>query len=119
MDEPQTVAEQAAATGYDPAPLPIDDLASLVDRKRQIDEHIVFLCTESDEIKAAIQARLGEREIGTVHGRPVVRWNHYVRTSLDQTDLRRRFPDVWADCRKTTVQRTFTLLDPAPEDNHE
>lgn len=60
------------------------------------------------QARAAIEAALGDAEVGTVDGVKAVTWTSSERTSLDTKKLQADLPaDVLAPYLRTTVVRTF------------
>lgn len=60
------------------------------------------------QARAAIEAALGDAEVGTVDGAKAVTWTHSERTSLDTKRLQSELPaDILAPYLRTTVVRTF------------
>lgn len=68
---------------------------------------------ELDELeanaKAAIQAALGEAEVGTIDGRVAVRWTTVRRNTIDQKLLKQRHPDIAAEVMTVSESRRFTI----------
>lgn len=95
---------------------PVDSLADYLSRLKIIHTRIKDLQTEADGIKAAIQDALGDYEIGTVHGRPVVSWTHHVRHALDQKALKRAEPRLYEAYLKATTVRRFVVLEDQADD---
>ena len=61
--------------------------------------------------RAAIEAALGDQEVGTVNGHIAVRWTRSTRRTLDTKALKAAEPDVYESYCKTTEVRRFTLID--------
>ena len=100
----QEVADIVPAT-------PVDELADYITRLKILTTRIKTLQAEADGIKAAIQDALGDYEVGTVHGLPVVTWTHHTRHALDQKALREAQPDVYHRFVKASTVRRFTLAE--------
>lgn len=96
---------------FAPPPVEVDDLDHLIARSNELRERIAELKAEEDEIRATIQDRLRESEVGTVHGMPRVRWTHHIRHALDATALKKAEPMTWARYAKTSTYRRFTIID--------
>jgi predicted phage-related endonuclease len=60
--------------------------------------------------RAAIEDALGDNEVGTVNGEPVVTWKHYKRRSLAQKALKAALPEVAEQFMETTETRRFEVL---------
>jgi predicted phage-related endonuclease len=72
---------------------------------------------KADEFAAAaqrsrekIEEALGENEIGTVDGEPVVRWSHQKVNRLDQKALKEDHPEIVAEYTKLHAQRRFEVI---------
>lgn len=64
-----------------------------------------------EQARAAIQAALGDAEVGTVDGVKAVTWTTSERTSVDTKRLQADLPpEVLAPYQRTTVVRTFRLV---------
>lgn len=59
-----------------------------------------------------IRAALGDYEIGTLGGVPVVTWGRSLRTGLKLEELRAEYPDLIAAFTKTTPIRTLRIKKP-------
>lgn len=70
---------------------------------------------EADELMAEARARiedaLGESEVGTVHGRAVVRWTHVTSRRFDQKAAKILLGDRADDCYVESTSRRFTLVE--------
>lgn len=104
-----------ALTDVERPSVPVDPLADYVIRLKLINTRIKGLQAEADGIKAAIQDALGDAEVGTVHGLPVVTWSHHVRHAFDQTAFRKAEPGIHAAYLKATTVRRFTVIEENPE----
>lgn len=55
---------------------------------------------------------MGDAEIGTVDGEPVVRWTHVVSNRFDQKAAKALLnDDQIADCTKASESRRFTIVE--------
>jgi predicted phage-related endonuclease len=61
--------------------------------------------------RSAIEARLGENEVGTIDDKPVVRWTRIESLRVDSTLLKGQYPDVYRACLTPSTSRRFTLVD--------
>jgi predicted phage-related endonuclease len=93
------------------AATPVDELADYITRLKIVQDRIRELTDEADAIKAAVQEALGDYEVGTVHGLPVVTWTHHIRHSLDQKALKTEAGEVYVRYLKATPVRRFTVLE--------
>lgn len=90
---------------------PIDDVANWLAvyraaaaRKAQAEELMA-------EARARIEDVLGEAEVGTVAGRPAVRWTHVTSRRFDQKAAKVLLGDRADDCYVESTSRRFTLVD--------
>lgn len=101
MTGPQHAAEVEQVVPIDPLH---DHLQAYLNASRRIEEWKEVQA----EARAAIEAALGEAEVGTVAGRKAVTWSRAERTSLDTKRLQADLPaTVLAPYLRTTVVRTF------------
>lgn len=89
----------------------IDDLAGWLDLLRQATRR---KAEEEEQIKicrAKIEQALGESEIGTVGGMPVVSWKWVKSNRLDQTLAKQMLTgDQLASCMTEVSSRRFVLV---------
>ena len=89
----------------------IDDLAGWLDLLRQATRR---KADEEEQIKicrAKIEQALGESEIGTVGGMPVVSWKWVKSNRLDQTLAKQMLTgDQLASCMTEVSSRRFVLV---------
>ena len=68
---------------------------------------------ELDELeqnaKAAIQAALGDHEIGLIDGQPAVTWKYVRRNAIDQKALKQRYPEIAAEVMAVSESRRFEV----------
>ena len=58
-----------------------------------------------------IKDALGDAEVGTVNGEPVVRWSYVTTNRFDQKAAKELLtPDQVAQCTKPTESRRFTIV---------
>lgn len=110
----QTGDHQGYQQDVPTTPVELDELSALLDRLRWIDEQVKKLAAEADELKAAIQDVLGDREVGAVGGRTAVTWFHHLRHTFDQKRFHAENPDVWERYLRVTPYRAFRVEDPRP-----
>lgn len=82
---------------------PIDDDAAtqlLVERYRQLDGYKRTIDEEMSEIRQKLLVRADELQVEqlTVGGRPVVSVSHYLRYSVNATQVLKDFPTVYELC---------------------
>lgn len=90
------------------------DVAALLTVYRQAQDRIAELETLIKDLRARIEAVLGDAETGLVDGRPAVRWTRITRRALDQKLLREGYPDLYEACLVEQVSRRFTLVTERP-----
>jgi putative phage-type endonuclease len=65
--------------------------------------------SEVDRLKNVLKLALGEAEVGTIDGVPVVSWKGAYRESIDTRALRREAPGVAEQFTRESVVRTFRV----------
>jgi predicted phage-related endonuclease len=89
----------------------LDEVTNLLEAYRVADRTI----REWEAIRSAISNQIryvmGEKEIGTVGGEPVVRWTRYKQRRLSPALVAEHAPDVVEKCYVTTEARRFTVVD--------
>jgi predicted phage-related endonuclease len=92
---------------FDPA------VAHWVEQYRQAKNEISKLTEQADIARSHIEAALGQAEIGTVQGNPVVRWKSVQSTRLDVKKAREILPEQVLDILMVkSDSRRFILVDP-------
>jgi hypothetical protein len=89
---------------------PLDEIATVVDNWRAARAKEAEWKRAKEELAAAILAVLGDAELGTIAGRPVVSYKRIKKTALSQKLLQRLHPDVFAECVETTESNTGLRL---------
>lgn len=90
---------------------PLDDLAGWIDvlRKAQGEK------SRAEEViaqaRTKIEEALGETEIGTIDGTPVVRWTHVTSERFDQKKAKALLGEQATACMVASQSRRFTLVD--------
>ncbi|MCV7175711.1 hypothetical protein [Mycolicibacterium sphagni] len=75
-----------------------------------------------EQARAAVEAAMGEEEVGTVNGRTVITFKHSKTTRFDQAGFKEAEPEMHALYMKSSATRTFgikedvSLTEPAPAD---
>ena len=73
--------------------------------RADIDEQI-------EVIEGQIKDALGDAEIGTINGAPVVRWSHVVSNRFDQKAAKELLtPEQVEACTKPSESRRFTIVE--------
>ncbi|WP_285641703.1 hypothetical protein [Lentzea sp. NBRC 102530] len=88
----------------------LDELAAELVLLRQVDEQLSKLKSLRTKLQGKVKAALGKTEVGTVAGVPVVSYKHVTSIALDQSILKKNFPDVAEQCLDITETRRFVLL---------
>jgi predicted phage-related endonuclease len=99
--EPHESSSDAAA---------LDDMTEIVARLRRTNDKIAGLTKLQADLQRTIKARLGEVEIGTIAGRPVVTWKRTLRVAVSQKLLKERYPQIVRNVSDITEVRTFKVL---------
>lgn len=61
--------------------------------------------------KEAIQAAIGDDDTGTIDGDEAVTWKTHKRRSLDQSYVKNRYPDVYAEAQTVSEIRRFEVCE--------
>ena len=89
---------------------PLDELAGWVDIYRAAQDTIA----KAEEAKAVARERiedaLGDDEVGTLAGQPVVRWTYVHSERFDQKKAKAILGDDAAACMVPQTSRRFTLV---------
>lgn len=110
-----TGVEDSVTEGEVPRPtgaVEIDDLAEPLRLLRQANRQMERWGSVRRELQDMIKNRLGNSEVGTMAGRPVVTWRGTWRSSVSQRLLKERHPGAVVDVTEQKWVRTFLLLDP-------
>ena len=85
----------------------IDEMAGTLSRRDALSEQIKSLQGTRDDLDATIMAALGDAEVGTIGGKPVVTWKGSERHTLDQKAFKAAHPALAAEFERTTQVRTL------------
>lgn len=88
----------------------LDDLVHDVELLRIVEEQISRLTSLKNTLRGTLKTRLGEAQIGTVNGVPVIRWSSEFRVSVVIGVLRQRYPEVARECEDISQVRKFEVL---------
>jgi predicted phage-related endonuclease len=88
----------------------LDDIAGWVETYHQAGAQIAKLEELRGVARQHIEAALGDHEVGTVNGRPVVRWTVVTSRRLDQKKLKADHPDLAEALTVPSTSRRFTLV---------
>ncbi len=90
----------------------IDSLKNWVTMIKQLKADRAEIDEQIDIGENQIKELMGDAEIGTVDGEPVVRWTHVVSNRFDQTAAKALLSDDQiADCIKPSESRRFTIVE--------
>ena len=82
----------------------VETLRWAKDKKAEIKE-------VEDKARDAIEQALGDSTTGVLDDHEVISWRYHKRKALDQRVLKAAFPDIFAECQRTTEVRRF-VVDP-------
>ena len=86
-------------------------IARWVDEYKRLKLEAAQIAEQIDIARSHIEAALGDHEIGTVAGQPVVRWATVESSRIDVTKLREVLPPQVLDLvTKVSVAKRFTIL---------
>lgn len=88
----------------------LDEFAEYVEMLRQVQRNLDHWGKLRVELQNKIKDELGDAEVGTLRGRPVVSWKRTLRVSLSQKLIKTLHPEVIGDCEEITEVRSFRLL---------
>lgn len=88
----------------------LDDMAHDVELLRIVEDQIGRLTSLKNTLRGALKARLGESQLGTINGVPVIRWSSEYRVSVVIGVLRQRYPEVARECEDISQVRKFEVL---------
>ncbi|WP_433268212.1 hypothetical protein ACQPZF_03655 [Actinosynnema sp. CS-041913] len=91
----------------------VDDLASQLDLLRWVEDQLAGLKKFRAELHRTFKLRLGDIEVGTVGGVPVMTYRRALRITLSQRLVRELHPEIVRECEEIAEVRTFLLLDAA------
>lgn len=98
----------------DPVPpaAPLDDLATWVQAYREATANAKTWAEIADRAKEQITAALDQHgaQVGTIGGRPAVRWTVVESSRLDTRKLRSEHPELVEAFTVPTVTRRFTVV---------
>ncbi|ONI87343.1 hypothetical protein ALI22I_23260 [Saccharothrix sp. ALI-22-I] len=91
----------------------VDDLAAQLDLLRWVEDQLDGLKKFRADVQRAVKLRLGDTEVGTVNGVPVVSYRKSLRITLSPRLVREADPELARRCEEISEIRTFLLLDAA------
>lgn len=91
----------------------VDDLAAQLDLLRWVEDQLDGLKKFRADVQRTVKLRLGDTEVGTVNGVPVVSYRKALRITLSPRLVRAADPELARRCEEISEVRTFLLLDAA------
>ncbi|MFE9747584.1 hypothetical protein ACFYOT_22000 [Saccharothrix saharensis] len=91
----------------------VDDLASQLDLLRWVEDQLDGLKKFRADVQRAVKLRLGDSEVGTINGVPVVTYRKTLRITLSPRLVRELNPALARRCEEISEVRTFLLMDAA------
>jgi type VI protein secretion system component VasK len=91
----------------------VDDLSAQLELLRWVEDQLDGLKRFRADVQRAVKLRLGDVEVGTVNGVPVVTYRKALRITLSPRLVRELDPDLARRCEEISEVRTFLLLDAA------
>lgn len=88
----------------------LDELKAHIDILKFCKTKQAELAEMVERSRAAIEEVLGDEEIGTIEGEPVVRWTHQKVNRLNQKALKAERPEIVAEYTEASTQRRFEVL---------
>jgi len=92
---------------------PLDDLTGWIDVLRYAIAEKTRIESVIAQARGKLEDALGEAEVGTVDGAPVVKWTYVTSSRFDQKKARDFLGDTADDFMTQTTTRRFTLTDPS------
>ena len=92
---------------------PLDDLTGWINVLRVAMTEKARAETVIAQARGKIEDALGDAEVGTVAGVPVVKWTTVTSSRFDQKAAREFLGDAAASFMTETTTRRFTLADPS------
>jgi predicted phage-related endonuclease len=92
-------------------PVPLDDITQWVTVYDKACAEIARLNEVKEAARRVVEQKLGEREVGTVAGRPVFRWAYVTSNVVDQKKLATENADLVERYKVTRTSRRFTRVE--------
>lgn len=89
----------------------LDEIGDKIAAYRATDDQIKVLQDLKSTLRADIETALGDAEVGTVAGEPVITYKFGKRNALDQRALKRAHPEIWASFVAPSETRTFRVVE--------
>lgn len=89
-----------------------NNVVTLIQQLKRVKADLAALQEQADILTEQIKFSMGEATIGTIDGRPVVRWTVVETTRFDTKKAREILPDDLVTALTThSIQRRFTIVD--------
>jgi hypothetical protein len=88
----------------------LDDVKDSVAIMRACKSRIADLTEVLAQHRAVIEEKMGNEDVGTVDGKPVITWKTYKQNRLNQAVLAITHPDILELCKETTETRRMEIL---------
>lgn len=105
---PTTTSSNVEVTG---SAVELDELSAVLTYLREVTERHRHYAELRRKTEAMVKAALGDAEVGTVDGEPVVTYKSTERIAVSHRLLVQRYPAIARECEDITSVRTFRLLD--------
>jgi predicted phage-related endonuclease len=93
-------------------PVELDALANWVLHLKQLRADRAEIDQQIEMAEGQIKDALGDAEVGTIGGEPVIRWSHVVSNRFDQKAAKALLTnDQVAACTKPSESRRFTIVE--------
>ena len=94
------------------AEVELDALANWVVHLKQLRQDRAQIDEQIELAEGHIKDALGDAEIGTLNGEPIVKWTHIVTNRFDQKAAKALLTDDQvAACTKPSESRRFTIVE--------
>ena len=90
----------------------LDALANWVMHLKQLRADRADIDANIEQAENQIKDALGDAEVGTIGGEPVIRWSHVITNRFDQKAAKALLTDDQvAACTKPSESRRFTIVE--------
>ena len=90
----------------------LDSLTTYVWALKQLKADRADIDAQIEVAEAQIKDALGDAEVGTIGGEPVIKWTHVVSQRFDQSAAKALLTDDQvAACTKPSESRRFTIVE--------
>lgn len=89
----------------------VTDIAGFIEAYRIVDAKIKEYAEMRESLRKRIEETMGQNDLGTVHGRPVVRWTRFTVRRMNTKLVAERFgPEQLSDCYIESESSRFSVL---------